>query len=330
MSSATATSITTEKKGYGRGLILGLTMAETMLLLVFCLLLAAGAIIAKERKVAVETQKVAEEAKAKAERENENLRKTISSVKAGTGHWVSEDEWKELVPAQKAADAIEAAGLTLDEAVELAPSTKVLRDNDITEEIIREWVPALKTLSAKGLSARDVVANVEKSETSKPHEWPPIINLNELEGYNFDPGSAELSDQFRTKLRQKSAEIAATAKKYQVDIIEVIGHTDEQTMSGDSSNMDRGLRPVLERKEPIGYLHPADNAGLGLARAISVAKFLEAIPQLEGFTILPMSGGQLILPGDKLTDGNQLGDVKARRRIEIRVRKSNPVAIGVE
>ncbi|RWC02459.1 MAG: hypothetical protein EOR03_29995 [Mesorhizobium sp.] len=44
------------------------------------------------------------------------------------------------------------------------------------------------------------------------------------------------------------------------------------------------------------------------------------IPELDGFTILPMSGGQLIFPGDRLTDGAQRGDVKARRRIEIRVR----------
>ena len=34
-----------EHKGYNRGLILGLTMAESMLLLVFCLLLVAAAMI---------------------------------------------------------------------------------------------------------------------------------------------------------------------------------------------------------------------------------------------------------------------------------------------
>ena len=39
-----------EHKGYNRGLILGLTMAESMLLLVFCLLLVAAAMITAERK----------------------------------------------------------------------------------------------------------------------------------------------------------------------------------------------------------------------------------------------------------------------------------------
>lgn len=319
MSAASETSITAERKGYGRGLILGLTMAETMLLLVFCLLLAAGAIIEKERK----SSEIAQQAQKSAEEENEKLKQTVSSFRTGTGHWVSDDEWKELIPAQKAADAIVASGLTLDEAVKLAPTIAILQDSGVTDETIRELVPAIRELAAKGLSGKEVIELLEKARTAKPHEWPPIISLSELGGYNFDPGSADLSENFRTKLREKSTEIAATAKKYEVDIIEVVGHTDEQTMSGDSSNMDRGLRSVLERKEPVGFLHPADNAGLGLARAISVAKFLEARPELKGFTILPMSGGQLILPGDKLTDGNQSGDVKARRRIEIRVRKSN-------
>ena len=38
-----------EHRGYNRGLILGLTMAESMLLLVFCLLLVAAALISAER-----------------------------------------------------------------------------------------------------------------------------------------------------------------------------------------------------------------------------------------------------------------------------------------
>ncbi|MER9870860.1 hypothetical protein NKJ35_27430 [Mesorhizobium sp. M0136] len=48
-------------------------------------------------------------------------------------------------------------------------------------------------------------------------------------------------------------------------------------MVGDFSNKDGGLRPVLEGKKPIGSLHTADNAGLGLglAQAISVAELLE-------------------------------------------------------
>ena len=67
-------------------------------------------------------------------------------------------------------------------------------------------------------------------------------------------------------------------------------------------------------------LEPADNAGLGLARAISVANVLRGNPALSGITVLPLSAAQLILPGDTLTVG-QAGNVETRRRIEIRIRR---------
>ena len=45
-----SSSIATERKGHRRGLVLGFTMAETFLLLVFCLLLVAAAAISTERQ----------------------------------------------------------------------------------------------------------------------------------------------------------------------------------------------------------------------------------------------------------------------------------------
>lgn len=71
---------------------------------------------------------------------------------------------------------------------------------------------------------------------------------------------------------------------------------------------------------PITSLESADNAGLGLARAIAVANILKANPKLTQATVLPMSAAQLILPGDIVTAG-QAGNVEARRRIEIRIRR---------
>jgi flagellar motor protein MotB len=367
MSTASDTSVNYERKGYGRGLILGLTMAETMLLLVFCLLLAAGAIITKKEKEAAEAvkgeetavmrlaaaeekAKLAEERVAEVTEENERLLSHVKTImEEATGRQVPDEEWRELVSAKQDVKRIKDSGLTVEEAIEHAPVAKVIKENAIDAETARELVPAVKKLAEQGITAEQAQAMAasmavlrdkgfaEKPDpatelsvaldkaaekgNSKPHEWPPIISMSELEGYNFKVGSAELSDNFRDKLREKASDIADTAKKYDVDIIEVIGHTDEQAMSGSTSNMDKGLKPVLDGKKPIGSLHPADNAGLGLARAISVAELLESLPELEGLTILPMSGGQLILPGDQLTDGAQSGDVKARRRIEIRVRK---------
>ncbi|MER9675026.1 hypothetical protein [Mesorhizobium sp. M0208] len=334
MSEVGGTAITFERKGYGRGLILGLTMAETMLLLVFCLLLAAGAIIAKTKKETAAAQKIAQslndEAR-KLDEENKRLLAQLNAmVKPASGRSVPDQEWRELVLAKEAAEAIKKAGLTLEEVVKNTPASKILAENNVDVDQAKAMIEKMKVLRELGYvgtakTSKDLADALKKAEEpapeDKPHDWPPIISLSELDGYNFDTGSAELSDGFKTKLRQMSKTIAGIATSYGVDVIEVIGHTDEQAMAGDSSNMDRGLQPVLARKMDIGTLHPADNAGLGLARAISVTSILRDMPELKGFTILPMSGGQLILPGDRLTDGAQAGDVKARRRIEIRVRQ---------
>ncbi|MDX8502106.1 hypothetical protein RFM99_27290 [Mesorhizobium sp. VK4C] len=334
MSDVGGTSVAFERKGYGRGLILGLTMAETMLLLVFCLLLAAGAIIAKKEKEAAKALEVAQSIREnvrKLDEENKRLLAQLNAlVKSSTGRDVPDQEWRELVLAKEAVETFRKAGLTVEEVVKRAPVTKVLAENEVDVDQARVMIEHMKVLKESGYigagkTPKDLSDALRKANeaavAAKPHDWPPIISLSELDGYNFDTGSAELSDRFKTRLRDLSKTIAGIATSYGVDVIEVIGHTDEQAMSGMSSNMDKGLQSVLARKVEVGTLHPADNAGLGLARAISVTSILRDMPELKGFTILPMSGGQLILPGDRLTDGAQAGDVKARRRIEIRVRQ---------
>lgn len=334
MSEPGGTSVAFERKGYARGLILGLTMAETMLLLVFCLLLAAGAIINKTKKETAAAQKIAlslDERRRKLEDENKRLLAQLNVMaKAVTGRNIPDQEWRELVLAKEVVDTLKKTRLTLEEVVKNAEATKILSEHDVDAdqaEIMVEHIKVLRQMGfvGDGKTSKDLEDALKKAAGSelsaKPHDWPPIISLSEFDGYNFDTGSAELSDPFKTKLRAMAKIIAGIATSYGVDVIEVIGHTDEQAMAGEMSNMDKGLRPVLTGKMGVGSLHPADNAGLGLARAISVTSILREMPELQGFTILPMSGGQLILPGDHLTDGAQAGDVKARRRIEIRVRQ---------
>jgi hypothetical protein len=63
-------------------------------------------------------------------------------------------------------------------------------------------------------------------------------------------------------------------------------------------------------------------AGLGLARATAVVRVLMLDERLKGYTLLPLSGGQLIGVDDRLTKGGG-GDERERRRIEIRVRRAN-------
>jgi hypothetical protein len=105
-------------------------------------------------------------------------------------------------------------------------------------------------------------------------------------------------------------------------VIEVIGHTDEQPVSNRASNLDRNLPAVTLGLSEPGPLQWADNAGLGLARALAVVKVLAAEPRLRTFRVLPFSGAQLIDTDGRLTHWDAKGDVRERRRIEIRMRKS--------
>ncbi|MEO3998891.1 hypothetical protein [Mesorhizobium sp. CAU 1732] len=380
------TSVSGEQRGYGRGLILGLTMAESMLLLVFCLLLAAGAIVMRE-KAATEQAKVdklAVEQELEAQKDANALLAEKLEVfrKAVTDRDALEKEWRELELAKASLAEILKTGLTLEEVKKQAPILRELKAREVTIEEVRTGAetlfklqeqditakdfevlaPVAKELLEQGLTAEDieklapaikvlrdqvVVSAAEKKPEdqllemvrkaqaadgeAKPHEWPPIINLSETNGYFFRSGSAELSPAFLASLQGKTAEqIADIAARYDVDVIEVIGHTDEQKISGIESNMDGALQGVLSGTTPVKTLRPADNAGLGLARAIAVAEILKDVPGLDGLTVLPMSGAQLILPDDTLTNGAQAGDVASRRRIEIRVRKRNGTAVATD
>jgi hypothetical protein len=84
------------------------------------------------------------------------------------------------------------------------------------------------------------------------------------------------------------------------------------------------LVPVLRNGATIGSLVPADNAGLGLARAVSVVSVLRQSKLLAGYKIIPLSGAQLVNTDETLALAGTPGDIRERRRIEIRLRKSNP------
>jgi hypothetical protein len=116
--------------------------------------------------------------------------------------------------------------------------------------------------------------------------------------------------------------LLALAQRYGVSTIEIIGHTDEQKIVPRASNLDTSLLGVLHQTANVSSLVPADNAGLGLARAAAVVRVLMLDEHLRGYTLLPLSGGQLIGVDDKLTNGGG-GDEQERRRIEIRVRRGN-------
>jgi outer membrane protein OmpA-like peptidoglycan-associated protein len=173
-----------------------------------------------------------------------------------------------------------------------------------------------------------LVVNADEAlKSAGRHNWPPIIPLKEADGYYFVVGSAQPSPDFATKLTKDIVpEILKYADEFQTDVIEVVGHTDAQPIQGIVSNLDTMSFDVLLGGQAASKLSAADNAGLGLARAIAIVQVLRGDERLKKFAILPSSSAQLIDTTGKLADGSSSGDVKQRRRIEIRLRQSEGAA----
>lgn len=70
----------------------------------------------------------------------------------------------------------------------------------------------------------------------------------------------------------------------------------------------------------------SDNAGLGFARAAAIVQVLRKDGRLSKLTVLPLSAAQAVDTNGKLAEGTSGADVKQRRRIEIRLRQSEPPA----
>jgi flagellar motor protein MotB len=333
-----------QSASYRQGLVLGLTMAEIMILLVFCLLTAMAAFLRSERAEKEVAQTALEKEKTAASADHwlvENLRKDprladLLRGAQGAGDPAAINEfWRDLVEGQDVATAAKDAGLTGADLRQRGKDLKTLVANGITpEKALRDATIAASADKALGGKAPatpdDVTKAILRGFTTGGggNKWPPIITLNDAAGQFFKSGSAELNPDFRQKLLDRTApEIAKLIREYDVDVIEVVGHTDEKPVGVHQSNLDRDLLPVLRNEMAVGSIVPADNAGLGLARAASVVSVLLRNKDLAGFKILPLSGGQLVDTDETLAIVGTGGDVAERRRIEIRLRKANPAAV---
>lgn len=289
-----------QAKPYRRGLILGLTMAEIMILIIFLLLMALTAALARRDKQIEQLSSGSQTQQIVAE-----LQQQFPDAKT------PEDFFKELTLAADAKKRLDEMG-----------------NDKAFSQGMRE--DAAIGAAARELAKQDGVADpldVIRSASNdarlgKKGQWPPFISLSEADGYFFESGSAQLKPEFDRALRTNTIKrLLGIVHDYGVDVIEVIGHTDEVPMVG-NSNLDTSLIPAMRGRLPVSALHPTDNAGLAIARATSVARVLRADPRLSGVTILPLSGAQMIEPVDRLADGQSAGDDRKRRRIEIRVRRS--------
>jgi flagellar motor protein MotB len=341
-------SIGRQTASYRQGLVLGLTMAEVMLLLVFCLLIAVGVALASQRvklddaiarmrqlqAVAASDQAVIETI-----RRNSRLAEVLDRAAGSASPREIDEFWRKLVESNDAVAKMEREGIPLatleQDGGTAAKLRELMRDGIDPDKIARGAALASAVDAAVAqhnmakLSPQEIVALVEKSlaagdgDHRNGHNWPPIINLSEADGYFFATGSAELTPGFATGLRTAVIDrLLQTAEAFDVDVIEVIGHTDGQPVTSRVSNLDRKLSAVTSGETGTESLQWADNAGLGLARALAVVELLSADPRLRQFRILPLSAAQLIGIDGRLTRFDGQGDVRERRRIEIRMRKS--------
>jgi outer membrane protein OmpA-like peptidoglycan-associated protein len=336
---------------YRQGLVLGLTMAEIMLLLVFCLLIAAGVALAAERAKRDDMTRRLRTAEASAAanaavvdtiRRNGRLAELLDQAARPAAGGKVDEFWRKLVESNEIVDAMERRGISRAELREESASfasARQLRRKGIDPDTAargaalaaaldaalpgnaRRSPEEIASLVAKGLAASQPRGDGDRTDG---HNWPPIITLSEADGYYFASRSAELRPDFAAKLRTAVVErLLDIARAFPVDIIEVIGHTDERPVSGGQSNLDRELPAAMAGASGVGLLQPADNAGLGLARALAVVKVLTADPRLRSFRILPLSAAQLIGTDGRLTRWDEQGDVQELRRIEIRMRRSS-------
>lgn len=288
-----------QDKPYRRGLILGLTIAEIMILLIFVLLMALAAALAeREEKIEV-------------------------LDKGGAGLLVSalseaypdaksqEDYFKELARAIATRKLVEERG-------EEAAKQQLVED----AQLGREAREAAKEAGVE--DAKSYIRSVpEQLRDAKKSGFPPFFSLSEARGYYFDSGKATLRPGFEQNLRSEVIpRLARFIDEYGIDVVEVIGHTDEEPMKVGLSNLDSRLIEASRGAFPIGALRSTDNAGLAMARAVSVVTVLRSDPRLSKVSILPLSGAQMVVPVDKVADGKAAGSDQSRRRIEIRLRRT--------
>lgn len=273
-------------------------MAEIMILLIFVLLMAlAAALSNRDKRLDAMDQGAGS--------------RLVEAIQAAYPEVEKPDDYyKELVRAIEARKAVEKSGVD--------SASKHLAED---AEIGRQAREAAQQAGAPDPAdfARKAVT---KAGAGKKGEWPPFFSLSEAGGYFFESGKATLRPDFERKL---ASTIIPLLKRniddYGVDVVEVIGHTDEVPMVG-TSNLDQSLIAASASKLPIGALRSTDNAGLAIARAVAVVRILRADTRLVGTTILPLSGAQMIMPVDRVADGSAKGDDQRRRRIEIRLRRS--------
>ncbi len=272
-----------QSSSYRQGLVLGLTMAEIMLLLVFCLLIAAGAVLRRERAERLDERaaRITAQAQVAALSGSSPINQAVADLAAklpeiaealaagGTEAKSKISEfWTMLVAEHEFVRTLENQGLSVSEIkknVTFVSAVMELKRKGLDLDTMKqnaEIVDALKQVQKANALPDDPRASLAKIENvlkaaaaaqapalqpapgkdPSGHKWPPMISLSEADGYYFEKGSAQLYEEFEDRLKKVVVpRLLEMAKEYQVNVIEVVGHTDEQPIGARLSNLDRDL-----------------------------------------------------------------------------------------
>lgn len=160
--------------------------------------------------------------------------------------------------------------------------------------------------------------------SNKNTRTPPIIIIKDEGAYRFASGSAELPQPMYNYIWTKIVpEIERKTKEYNINTVEIIGHTDGQANGSAISNLDQNLENVANSDVPIQNLKAGSNADLGLMRSLALVRVLRYIQtkehRLQGLKFRAYSAAQLILPSGEFAQPSIAHQEDAtRRRIEIR------------
>ena len=342
---------------YRRGTLFGFTLAEIVLLIIFALLLALAALVITKDKLIRDLQqadgetirmplsdakliealkesyksdgqpmpkpdelfrelRLAKELKAQLDKslgDNrqraavEKLRRALSDPKTRS------DGYAEV---ETLARAIE----TISEQARLEgapPIEAVVRRLQANSQLVEET----KRLQERVANLNNLIVELKSDlAAAGKSNLPPIIRIPTNNSFRL--GEATLVPEFRTRLVENIIpELRKTGQEHDVEVIEVVGHTDELPIANIRSNLDTVLLPFLNGRGSEADLVAGDNAGLGLSRAAAVARVLVGDSRLARFRILPLSAGQVVDTDQRLSAGASSGDSPDRRRIEIRMRR---------
>jgi hypothetical protein len=129
-----------QRSSYRQGLVLGLTMAEIMLLLVFCLLIAMASFLKTEqsKRVAAEQRLLQQQEQSQRDRDvvasirqNSAVVEKLQGLSGLTDPGEIDRYWRELVDSRTAMAELEKAGVSTKELRERIADTEKLRSSGI-------------------------------------------------------------------------------------------------------------------------------------------------------------------------------------------------------